>query len=200
MNTKLKRANNLISISRHYIPKNLLSQIYYGQFFSHLTYGCQLWGGNDNTISKTFTLQKKAICLIAFKDSHEPSSPLFKELKMLKLSDIIKLNNILFTHASLNNQTPPILHSFYKHKQFDNRAINITSTHRNLPGSLKIPPPQSDTSKTSLPFICPSLWNLTHRTLSKQYPEKYNKDPRWLQNISTSSIKQILKQHYLGQY
>ena len=60
MNTKLKRANNLISISRHYIPKNLLSQIYYGQFFSHLNYGCQLWGQNPNQLEQTQILQKKA--------------------------------------------------------------------------------------------------------------------------------------------
>ena len=59
MNTKLKRANNLISISRHYIPKNLLSQIYYGQFFSHLNYGCQLWGQNPNQLEQTQILQKK---------------------------------------------------------------------------------------------------------------------------------------------
>jgi hypothetical protein len=32
LNAKLKRANNLIAISRHYVPKDLLMQIYYGQF------------------------------------------------------------------------------------------------------------------------------------------------------------------------
>ena len=42
MNAKLKSANNLITISRHYLPKELSIQIYYGQFYSHLTYGCQL--------------------------------------------------------------------------------------------------------------------------------------------------------------
>ena len=33
LNAKLKRANNLLAISRHYVPKKLLLQIYYGQFF-----------------------------------------------------------------------------------------------------------------------------------------------------------------------
>ena len=42
LNTKLKRAKNLLAISRHYLPKPLLNQIYYGQFYLHLTYGCQL--------------------------------------------------------------------------------------------------------------------------------------------------------------
>ena len=57
MNAKLKRANNLIAISRHYLSKELLLQIYYGQFYSHLTYGPQLWGKGD--IDQTITLQKK---------------------------------------------------------------------------------------------------------------------------------------------
>jgi hypothetical protein len=66
MNAKLKRANNLIAISRHYVPTNLLIQIYYGQFYSHLTYGCQLWGFNENQILPTIILQKKAIRLLSF--------------------------------------------------------------------------------------------------------------------------------------
>ena len=32
--SNLKHANNL-AISRHYLPKEILLQIYYGQFFSH---------------------------------------------------------------------------------------------------------------------------------------------------------------------
>ena len=62
LNAKLKRANNLLAISRHYVP--LLKQIYYGQFHSHLVYGCQIWGYNKNHISKTITLQNEALRII----------------------------------------------------------------------------------------------------------------------------------------
>ena len=31
---------------------------YYGQFYSHINYGCQLWGQNENAIEQTFTLLK----------------------------------------------------------------------------------------------------------------------------------------------
>ena len=34
---------------------------------------------------------------------------LFKNLNMLKLEDIIKMSNILFTHNTVNNNTPVIL-------------------------------------------------------------------------------------------
>ena len=59
LNAKLKRANNLLAISRHYVSKELLLQIYYGQFYSHLTYGCQLWGQNENALEQTIYLSTK---------------------------------------------------------------------------------------------------------------------------------------------
>ena len=46
----LKVANNLIASSRHYLVKKLLIQVYYSQFYSHLTYDSQLWGQNENSI------------------------------------------------------------------------------------------------------------------------------------------------------
>ena len=55
--SRLKRANNLLAIARHYVPRELLLQIYYGQFFSHVSYGCQIWGQNLNE-----TLAKKKQC------------------------------------------------------------------------------------------------------------------------------------------
>ena len=61
LHSKLKRANNLLSISRHYVPRDILLQIYFGQFYSHLTYGCLIWGLNDNDNLKILTQQKKAI-------------------------------------------------------------------------------------------------------------------------------------------
>ena len=75
MNAKLKRANNLIAISRHYLSQELLLQIYYGQFYSHLTYGCQLWGRSQ--IDQTITLQKKAVRLMTFSHFQAHTDPLF---------------------------------------------------------------------------------------------------------------------------
>ena len=56
MNARLKRTNNLLAISRHYLPPSLLKQIYYGQFHSHISYGAQVWGYNQNTSDSTYVL------------------------------------------------------------------------------------------------------------------------------------------------
>ena len=60
MNAKLRRANNLLALSRHYLPSSLLKQIYYAQFHTHLSYGCQVWGASLNSIKQTINLQKKS--------------------------------------------------------------------------------------------------------------------------------------------
>ena len=198
LNSKLKRANNLIAISRHYLPRELLNQIYYGQFYSHLTYGCLLWGQDEEKIAKTFTLQKKAVRLLSFKDPQEHSSPIFKELKLLKLVDIIKLNNVLFTHATINKNTPPVFNDYFKFKDLSqNNVRNNLNVFQTLSGSLEIPPNEC---KLSLRYICPIVWNAIHRDLSSKFPDYYKNDPFWLRNISIEKLKSILKWCYLEYY
>ena len=43
------RANGILSKSRHYVSPNILKEIYYAIFSSHLTYGSQIWGQSINS-------------------------------------------------------------------------------------------------------------------------------------------------------
>ena len=47
---KLSRSIGLLSKIRHYVPKFLLKTIYYSIFNSHLIYGCEVWGQNQNNV------------------------------------------------------------------------------------------------------------------------------------------------------
>ena len=95
LKSKLCKANGIISRLRYLLPKSILISIYYALFLSHLTYACQVWGQNLNPNSQIFRLQKQCLRLLTFSDFNAPSSPLFDSLKLLKLFDIIKLQNIL---------------------------------------------------------------------------------------------------------
>ena len=142
LNAKLKRANNLIAISRHYLAKKFLIQIYYGQFYSHLTYGCQLWGQNDNALEQTINLQNKAIRLISFAHFQENSSPFFKDLKFLKLKDIIKQSNILFTYNTIYKKSPDIFKDYFWFVETDHEhdTVNSLNSIYSTPiGSLQLP-------------------------------------------------------------
>lgn len=42
--TKLSRANGILSKLRHNAPLEVCLQVYYAIFYSHLIYGCNIWG------------------------------------------------------------------------------------------------------------------------------------------------------------
>ena len=201
LNTKLKRANNLLAISRHYIPKNLLLQLYYGQFYSHLNYGCQLWGQNINQLEKTFILQKKAVRKISFAHFQAHSDPLFKDLNILKVADVIKMNNILFAHTALNNKTPAHFKNYFNIKQNNHRhqTRNAAASKYSFPsGSLDIPKIRIESSKRQIKYACAKDWNDMLKALTLKYPNK--NDECWMQNLSFNTLKQLINTYFLDLY
>ena len=52
--------------------------------------------------------------MINFKDPTYPVTQLYKELKILKLSDYISLQNTLFVRDCLKKQIPQAFHSYFK--------------------------------------------------------------------------------------
>ena len=82
--------------------KTALLKIYYAQVHSHLLYGFIICGSTFSTyLKKLITLQNKAVkflCAAKFCDS---SSPYYKRLKILKLTDLYKLEVGKFIHANL---------------------------------------------------------------------------------------------------
>ena len=156
LNAKLNRANNLLALSRHYLPQNLMRQLYYAQFNSHLAYGCQIWG--QQNITKTITLQKKAVRLLTFSQKNSPSSPLFKQTSIVKLKDQITINNMLFVHSTLRNDSPSYFKDFFElympNHSFNTRN-NVNSSYSIPPGSVSL----SNLNKETLKFTCAKNWN-----------------------------------------
>ena len=96
---KIKRSVGILSKIRHYVPLAILSQLYYTLIFPYLSYAATTWGNTYLTTLKPLTIhQKKAVRLICFAEFNEHSSPLFFKLGILKLSDVIFLQNALFMH------------------------------------------------------------------------------------------------------
>ena len=66
--------------------------------------------------SLALKLQKKALRIISksFSDLREPSSPLFKEWKILKIKDIVEIQNCLFLHLFLKRKLPKSFETFFR--------------------------------------------------------------------------------------
>ena len=79
-----------------------------------MRHACQIWGQSH---SKTFdmiqTTQNKALRIINFKQSMEPSEPLYQKFKINKLKNNI-LNNCLFIFDKLTNNLPDVFYHFFQ--------------------------------------------------------------------------------------
>ena len=92
LSKKLSRANGILSKLRHNAPIEVCLQVYYAIFYSHLMYGCNLWDlTTEDNIHKIEIIQKKCVRIITFSDFNSHTNPLFIQLKILKLRDVIKL-------------------------------------------------------------------------------------------------------------
>ena len=111
----LARSLGMLSKVRHYVSKIELKNIYHAIFESHLRYGCQIWYqfGTQTTRAKIDKLQKKALRIMSFSDFRDPSSPLFKDWKILKMKDLVQMQNCLIYHSFHTGKLPKSLKIFY---------------------------------------------------------------------------------------
>ena len=90
LSKKLSRANGILSKLWH-ASIEICLQVYYVIFYSHLIYGCNIWGlTSDENLKKIEILQKRCIRIMTFSDSRSYTNPLFIKLKVLKFHEIIK--------------------------------------------------------------------------------------------------------------
>ena len=126
--TRLSRAKGMLCKIRHFVNQDTLLMIYYGIFSSILTYGSQIWGQYKRIVDKLQIIQNKAIRIMNFKPSRYPSNSLYKESRILKISDFITLQNFLFAHDNLNKKLP---------KSLNKVSFSFTSSNVYLRGEQK---------------------------------------------------------------
>ena len=166
LSSKLSRATGMLSKVRHYIePKTILS-IYYAIFSSIMNYGSIIWGQNSNThIKRIETIQNKAIRIINFKPYNTPSNHLYKESKILKFTDGIKLKNFLLVVDNVNNNLPFALqNSFTPAKDIHNYRTRATTFYKmSLPKINKV-----TYGEYSISYQATKFWN----SMVTKFPEE----------------------------
>ena len=84
-------------------------KIYNSLIASHLNYGLLLWG---NKSDKIYKLQKKALHIINVSKYNAHTEPLYKKNRILKLTDIYKLQQQKFYYKFVNHKLPFYFQSF----------------------------------------------------------------------------------------
>ena len=111
----ISRGKGVLSKIRHFVNRNILHKLYYSLIYPFLTYGLSIWGNTYNsTLRPLITLQKRAIRTITFSKPDEHSEPLFKELEILKLTDLVTLHNALLMYHYYYNLLPSSFENFFQ--------------------------------------------------------------------------------------
>ena len=115
LNLKLNEAIVIFRKIRHYVPKVLWKTLYETIFQSHLTYACQIWVQNINALNKIQALQDEALRILNFRANDYDVGELYKNNKIIRISDYIKLPNCFFVRDVLTNSSiPPFQNYFIK--------------------------------------------------------------------------------------
>ena len=100
---KISKTLAILNRLKHYIPIDTLQILYNSLISPHLLYGILLWGHKLGNIAKA---QKKAIRLISQSRYNAHTDPLFKSLNVLKVSDLLKVQEWKFYHKYVHKKLP----------------------------------------------------------------------------------------------
>ena len=133
ISNKIARTIGVMKKIKSFIPASILKLMYNSLILPHLYFCITAWGFNANRIVK---LQKKAIRTISNSKFNAHTEPLFKELRLLKISDIFNLQCLKFYFNVTHRQTPVFFFTFFiqnntvhSHETRKRHHIHITGTH-----------------------------------------------------------------------
>ena len=167
-----------------------LVQVYYAILHSHLQYCNQIWGqddhGTNSTLLKRVTVfQNFAMRLMSFVPPRTSSNNLYANLEILKFSDMVHCQNILFLHKLFHEKMPvSVQNTFaveFAHAQFtradENGLFNFPTINTVSFGN------------NSIRFNSLNSWNSVQSVWSEK-----------IVSFDWFELKKELKKHFLASY
>ena len=157
---RLSRANGIISKLRYNAPLSVRLKVYFAIFHSDFSYGCNIWGlTTEENIQKIEILQRKCVRLLTFSPYNCHTNKIFIDLGLLKLRDIIKVEQIKLVYKFQNSNLPTDLMGLFSFTS-DISTTNL-ELKRNM-DNLYIPGIRSKTyGLKSVKYFYAKLWNDT---------------------------------------
>ena len=180
---KLSRILGILYRVKDLLKRETMLTIYYSLFHSYINYGNLIWGSTYKTsINQLYLSQKKFVRIATNSDYRAHAAPLFKELKLLDIYDMNKLNllSFIFKWQRDDDKYQTIFQNYYKR----HREIHRYNT-RHRDNFIK-PKPHNHYGFQSIKYSASDLWNTLDNTI--------------MQSKSIFIFKKMLKHHYLGTY
>ena len=188
LSSKLSRAIGMLARIRHYVSEGTLRSIYFGIFASLLSYGSQIFGQiNNKHFHRLEILQNKAIRLMKFANFRATANPIYKEIKILKITDYVKLQNFLLVLSDVKGQLPTALSNTFKLAQHAHKYNTRSSSQFKM----IVPPVKTLVyGIRSIYFQAIQIWNYF---MSKFQTMK-------LHEKSKAICKRVITKHFLDSY
>ena len=103
LSSKINRTIGILNRLKHFLPTKVKLSIYNSLILSQLHFSILTSGFS---LEKTIKLQKRVMRVVSNSKYNSHTEPLFKKLKLLKLTDIFNCQQIKFYHKYLNNKLP----------------------------------------------------------------------------------------------
>ena len=135
---KVSKCLGMMNKVKYCLTRPCLKMLYNSFILLQLMYCNIIWGGaNNSTLQKLKIMQKRAVRIISHSPNRQSSKPIFKNLNILTLADLHRLQVLLFVYKVKNNLLP--LACSHHVKMLD--ASNAESTHnlRNKSEFIEIP-------------------------------------------------------------
>ena len=131
---KISRTIGVLNKLKHYLPFKIRKLLYNSLILSHLQYGVLVWGYE---MWKLIKIQKRAIRILNNSKYNSHTEPLFKKNNLLKLPDILKLNELKFYYKYEKRCLPFTLQSlplnpnsvFHQHDTRSKNKIHLTKVN-----------------------------------------------------------------------
>ena len=153
LSVTLSRNIGIISRSRYFLNKQSLLLLYNALVLPYISYCCCVWGFTYvSYLNKIEILQKKVVRIIDNQPRYAHAAPIFKDLKILKVSDIAKLQITTIMHKTFRNELPNDINALFTLATAPS-ILTRNRRHFSEPFSTKL-------YRTRLPtWVGPRLWN-----------------------------------------
>jgi hypothetical protein len=162
---KLSSALFSLRSVRNLLPPNALKTLYYSLFHCHLVYAIEIWSScSPSTLQPLISKQKAAIRIISSKKYNDHTEPLFKELNILPLPDLITLFNLKLFHSFVHKYIPIAFENSWWTVR--NQRDGVADIELRNDDDYYIPRHRTEQILRFPLFNLPITWNLLHTELT----------------------------------